>query len=140
MTMNSDPSRPSSGVTHAEVVACDFERRGLRRSAGIWLLWALGVGAVISGHFSGWKMGLASGGWGGMMIAAAMFLRLPCGIVQMSAALPLSGGSYSYTPPRGTGAVRGMGGHRCAGGDAGLSGSGSDLSGRRGLCDGLAGA
>ena len=36
-----------------------FEKRGLQRYAGIWSLWALGVGAVISGHFSGWNFGFA---------------------------------------------------------------------------------
>jgi hypothetical protein len=46
-----------------------FAARGLKRHAGVWLLWALGVGAVISGHFSGWNLGLASGGWGGMFVA-----------------------------------------------------------------------
>jgi ethanolamine permease len=100
MTLNSDPNRPPSSVTYTAVGADYFERRGLRRYAGIWSLWALGVGAVISGHFSGWNLGLASGGWGGMMIAAAimagMFLCLSFCIAEMSAALPLSGGSYSY--------------------------------------------
>lgn len=100
MTLNSDPNRPPTGITYAEVSADYFEKRGLRRHAGIWSLWALGVGAVISGHFSGWNLGLASGGWGGMMIAAAimavMFLCLSFCIAEMSAALPLSGGSYSY--------------------------------------------
>ena len=51
-----------SGVTYDSVDAGYFKKRGLRRYAGIWSLWALGVGAVISGHFSGWNLGLASGG------------------------------------------------------------------------------
>ena len=42
-----------------------FARRGLRRYAGVASLWALGVGAVISGHYSGWNLGLLAGGWGG---------------------------------------------------------------------------
>ena len=29
-----------------------FEKRTLRRYAGVWSLWALGVGAVISGDIS----------------------------------------------------------------------------------------
>ena len=44
-----------------------FEKRGLQRYAGVWSLWALGVGAVISGHYSGWNFGL-SAGFGGMLI------------------------------------------------------------------------
>lgn len=96
----SDPNQKPPRVTYTAVAANCFERRGLRRYAGIWSLCALGVGAVISSHFSGWNLGLASGGWGGMMIAAAimavMFLCLSFSIAEMSAALPLSGGSYSY--------------------------------------------
>ena len=30
-----------------------FRERALRRYAGVWSLWALGVGAVISGDFFG---------------------------------------------------------------------------------------
>lgn len=77
-----------------------FEKRGLRRYAGIWSLWALGVGAVISGHFSGWNYGLATGGWGGLMVAsgimAVMYLCLVFCIAELSAALPHTGASYSF--------------------------------------------
>jgi ethanolamine permease len=38
----------------------------LRRYAGVASLWALGVGAVISGHYSGWSLGLLAGGWVGV--------------------------------------------------------------------------
>ena len=57
------------GVKYSEVGNEYFEKRELRRHAGVWSLWALGVGAVISGDFSGWNLGFASGGWGGMAIA-----------------------------------------------------------------------
>lgn len=77
-----------------------FERRGLQRYAGIWSLWALGVGAVISGHFSGWNFGFITGGWGGMLVAAAiiavMYLGLVSSIAEMSAALPHTGAAYSF--------------------------------------------
>ena len=49
-----------------------FERRGLRRYAGVASLWALGVGAVISGHFSGWNGGLPPSASG----AAAFLITL----------------------------------------------------------------
>ena len=42
-----------------------FQERGLRRHAGVWSLWALGVAAVISGDFSGWNFGLG-GRFGGL--------------------------------------------------------------------------
>ena len=77
-----------------------FEKRGLRRYAGVWSLWALGVGAVISGHFSGWNLGLGAGGFGGMLIATVvimlMYLGLCFSIAEMSPALPHTGGAYSF--------------------------------------------
>ena len=77
-----------------------FEKRQLQRYAGIWSLWALGVGAVISGHFSGWNYGLAVAGWGGLLAAAAimafMFLCLVFCIAEMSAALPDAGATYVF--------------------------------------------
>lgn len=88
------------GVTYRSVDAAYFQKRGLRRYAGVWSLWALGVGAVISGHFSGWNLGLLSGGWGGMLIAAIiimiMYLGLTFSIAEMSPALPHTGGAYSF--------------------------------------------
>ena len=45
-------------VEYHVVGATYFETRGLRRYAGVWSLWALGVGAVISGDFFGWNFGL----------------------------------------------------------------------------------
>ncbi len=77
-----------------------FEQRQLKRYAGVWSLWALGVGAVISGHFSGWNIGLSAGGWGGMFIATiiitVMYLGLTFSIAEMSPALPHTGGAYSF--------------------------------------------
>jgi ethanolamine permease len=89
-----------AGVTYSTVDAAYFEKRGLKRYAGVASLWALGVGAVISGHFSGWNLGLASGGWGGMLIAAIliaiMYLGLVFCIAEMSPALPHTGAAYSF--------------------------------------------
>src|SRR5688572_9469090 len=62
-------SGATGGVKYATRDKDYFEKRGLSRYAGIWSLWALGVGAVISGHFSGWNFGFATGGWGGMLVA-----------------------------------------------------------------------
>ena len=77
-----------------------FERRVLKKHAGVWSLWALGVGAVISGQYSGWNLGLLSGGWGGMLIAtviiAVMYLGLTFCIAEMSPALPHTGAAYSF--------------------------------------------
>ena len=40
-------------VTYQNADKDYFEKRGLKRHARVWSLWALGVGAVISGQFSG---------------------------------------------------------------------------------------
>jgi len=77
-----------------------FERRSLRRHARVLGLWALGVGAVISGEFFGWNFGLTEGGFGGMLLALAvmtiLFAGLCFSIAEMSAALPHTGGAYSF--------------------------------------------
>ena len=49
MTISQHGTDPVQGVTYVAVEADYFEKRGLRRYAGIWSLWALGVGAVKSG-------------------------------------------------------------------------------------------
>ena len=61
--------RKVGSVTYREVGEGYFEERGLRRHAGVWSLWALGVGAVISGDYYGWNFGLSVGGFGGLLIA-----------------------------------------------------------------------
>ena len=88
------------GVSYTKADSHYFEKRGLQRYAGIWSLWALGVGAVISGHFSGWNFGFATGGWGGMLVAgiiiAIMYSGLVFCIAEMSPALPHTGAAYSF--------------------------------------------
>ena len=90
----------SKGVTYAEVATGYFEKRGLKRHARFWSLWALGVGAVISGDFSGWNLGLAVGGFGGLLVATlvitVMYLGLIFSLAEMSPAMPHTGGAYSF--------------------------------------------
>jgi ethanolamine permease len=87
-------------VEYKKTEAGFFEQRGLKRYAGIWSLWALGVGAVISGDFFGWNFGMATGGFGGLLVATlivtAMYLGLCFSIAEMTAALPHAGGAYSF--------------------------------------------
>lgn len=59
----SQGGRQRSGITYAHAGADYFEKRGLKRHAGAWSLWALGVAAVISGDFSGWNLGIGEAGW-----------------------------------------------------------------------------
>jgi ethanolamine permease len=87
------------GVTYEKVGREYFEQRKLRRHAGVFSLWALGVGAVISGQFSGWNYGLEYG-WGSMFVATViitiMYIGLTYSIAEMSPALPHTGGAYSF--------------------------------------------
>src|SRR5688572_19113985 len=91
----------AGGVKYQTVDDAYFAKRGLTRYAGVASLWALGVGAVISGHFSGWNFGFSTGGWGGMVVAAIiiaiMYLGLTFSIAEMSAALPHTGAAYSFS-------------------------------------------
>src|SRR5437867_10488643 len=88
------------GVVYTPVDRDYFARRGLRRYARVWSLWALGVGAVISGDFFGWNFGLGAGGFGGLLLATllitAMYAGLCFSIAEMTAALPHTGGAYSF--------------------------------------------
>src|SRR3712207_87661 len=98
------PAEPATaqapaGVTYTEVDESYFEARRLRRYARVGSLWALGVGAVISGHYSGWNFGLANG-FGSMLIAlfiiAMMYWGLIFSLAEMSPALPHTGAAYSF--------------------------------------------
>ncbi len=93
-------SNKPGGITYRETEADYFTRRGLKRYAGVFSLWALGVGAVISGDFSGWNLGVGQAGFGGFLIAVVvitvMYLGLCFSIAEMSPALPHTGGAYSF--------------------------------------------
>ena len=45
--------RKHGPVTYRQADQEYFDKRSLRRHAGVWSLWALGVAAVISGDFFG---------------------------------------------------------------------------------------
>jgi ethanolamine permease len=96
---NESSGAPSGGVSYKQVGADYFQKRGLKRYAKVWSLWALGVGAVISGHYSGWNFGLANG-FGSMLVAlfiiAAMYWGLIFSLAEMSPALPHTGAAYSF--------------------------------------------
>jgi ethanolamine permease len=95
-----DKPRAFGSVTYTEAGEGYFEKRKLRRHAAFWSLWALGVGAVISGDFYGWNLGIDAGGFGGLLIAGIvitiMYYGLCFSISEMSPALPHTGGAYSF--------------------------------------------
>jgi ethanolamine permease len=90
----------AGGVQYTQADASYFEKRSLKRSAGVWGLWGLGIAAVISGDFSGWNYGLDFAGFGGMTIAfvivTIMYFGMLFSIGEMSAAMPHTGGAYSF--------------------------------------------
>lgn len=90
----------SSGATYSQAEEGYFEKRQLQRSAGFWGIWGIGIAAVISGQFSGWSYGLGEAGWGGMLIATVVIVVMYFGMLfsigEMSAAMPHTGGAYSF--------------------------------------------
>lgn len=98
--MSNEAKKHEGGVSYHIPGSEYFEKRELSRHAGVFSLWALGVGAVISGDFSGWNLGFAVGGWGGLFVATIlitiMYLGLTYSIAEMSPALPHTGGAYSF--------------------------------------------
>lgn len=101
MTSGGDTKLKVKGATYENVDRSYLEQRQLQKSAGWVLLWALGVGAVISGDFFGWNFGLDAGGFGGLLIAtvfiAVMYVCMVLCIAEMSTALPHAGGFYGFT-------------------------------------------
>lgn len=93
-------TRGVGGVTYEQVDKQAYlQKRGLKRYAKVLHLWALGVGAVISGEFSGWNFGLENGFWGlfiANIVITIMYFGLIYGIAEMSPALPHTGAAYSF--------------------------------------------
>jgi ethanolamine permease len=90
-----------NSVRYESVDHAYLAQRKLRKSAGWVMLWAMGVGAVISGDYFGWNYGLTAGGFGGLLIAtiviSIMYVCMVYCIAELSAALPHAGGFYSFT-------------------------------------------
>ncbi len=78
-----------------------LQQRQLKRGAAGWVLLAgLGVAYVISGDFAGWNLGLAEGGWGGLLIAfvlmGIMYTCMVFGLAELSSTLPAAGAGYGF--------------------------------------------
>jgi ethanolamine permease len=88
------------GVEYEHVGRQYLEERALTRYAGTLLIWALGVGYVISGEYFAWNFGLDAGGFGGLLIAAilmaAMYVAMILCISEMATSLPHTGGPYAF--------------------------------------------
>src|SRR4029078_11212053 len=92
--------RHEGGISYHTPDRDYFNQRELRRHAGVFSLWALGVAAVISGDFSGWNLGFTVGGWCVIVVCTViitiMYLGLTYSIAEMSPPLPHTGGAYSF--------------------------------------------
>ena len=75
-------------------------RRNVMRSVLTTLGIIIGVAAVISGDFSGWNFGIGEAGWGGLAVASVVIVVMYFGMLfsigEMSAAMPHTGGAYSF--------------------------------------------
>ncbi|QIG38760.1 amino acid permease [Microbacterium sp. 4R-513] len=100
MAESRSEARKVAGATYNRAGQGYFEKRTLQRSAGVWGLWGLAVAAVISGDFSGWNFGIDFAGFGGMLIAFAILVLMYYGMIfsigEMAAAMPHTGGAYSF--------------------------------------------
>jgi len=98
--MADETMKSSGGVTYQHAGEEYFDKRKLKRAAGFWGLWGIGVAAVISGDFSGWNFGIGEAGWGGLLIASlvivVMYFGMLFSIGEMAAAMPHTGGAYSF--------------------------------------------
>jgi ethanolamine permease len=99
--MTDTNTKTTAGATYQRAEAGYFDKRSLRRSAGFWGLWGIGIAAVISGDFSGWNVGIGTTGWGalliGTLIVIVMYFTMIFSIGEMSSAMPHTGGAYSFS-------------------------------------------
>lgn len=110
---DNDAPAPSSGgpptTVHElpiDVAALDDEQRqfvekhSLRKPLRTPQIWALGVGAVITGEFFGWNGGLGVAGPIGMLIASlfvcALYMAWVLSLSELSVAMPYAGGPLAY--------------------------------------------
>lgn len=91
----------TSHIDYGSVGEDYLKHRQLKSGAAGWILLAgLGIAYVISGDFSGWNLGLAVGGWGGLLIAfilmGLMYTCMVFGLAEMSSTLPTAGAGYGF--------------------------------------------
>ncbi len=93
--------RHLSDIRYRTVSDDFFARRSLHRYAGTWSVLAFGVGAVISGEYTGWNPGLIDGGFGGLLVAtlvvSVMYVAMCASLAEMASAMPFAGTAYAYS-------------------------------------------
>jgi ethanolamine permease len=85
---------------HARRYRAHLEEHSLRKPLRTPQIWALGVGAVITGEFFGWNGGLGVAGPIGMLIASlfvcALYMAWVLSLSELSVAMPYAGGPLAY--------------------------------------------
>ncbi len=78
----------------------DSASPGLQARLGVFHLWGIAVGLVISGEYFGWSYGWASAGTLGFLVAtlvvAAMYVAFIFSFTELTTAIPHAGGPYAY--------------------------------------------
>jgi amino acid transporter len=77
-----------------------LERHALRRPLRTPQIWALGVGAVITGEYFGWNGGLGVAGPLGMLFATlfvcALYMAWVLSLAELTVAMPFAGGPLAF--------------------------------------------
>lgn len=77
-----------------------LDEHSLKKPMGTAQIWALGVGAVITGEYFGWNGGLGVAGPMGMLIASlfvcALYMAWVLALSELSVAMPFAGGPLAY--------------------------------------------
>jgi ethanolamine permease len=77
-----------------------LKEHALKKPLGVMHIWALGVGAVITGEYFGWNGGLGVAGPIGMLLASlfvcVLYLFWVLALSELSVAMPFAGGPLAY--------------------------------------------
>ncbi len=77
-----------------------LDEHSLKKPMGTVQIWALGVGAVITGEYFGWNGGLGVAGPTGMLIATlfvcVLYMAWVLALSELSVAMPFAGGPLAY--------------------------------------------
>ncbi len=77
-----------------------LKEHALKKPMGVLHIWALGVGAVITGEYFGWNGGLGIAGPTGMLLASlfvcALYMAWVLSLSELSVAMPFAGGPLAY--------------------------------------------
>src|SRR6516165_6226556 len=77
-----------------------LKEHALKKPLGVMHIWALGVGAVITGEYFGWNAGLGVAGPIGMLLASlfvcGLYMAWVLCLSELSVAMPFAGGPLAY--------------------------------------------